>query len=276
MRLALLVLLSGCGFEPSAATPQDAAIAIPDIKPDMSIPVTWSVDGASGRGVPDSAQQWNELIANNGLSISPPDGLWLMQETGGPLVPTIGTVVLSGSNTNANTYQHAVQDWTRHAIATTANQSTTFGNSSSSELPDVSSKSMMILLYYATPNAPTQQSSIFFGGSGLGYAEVGIDAADHFKLTANSVTNTGTFAHGRDVVPIVMKLDIDHAQQVLYVDHEKISGVNSPLSSSRGLLLAAAVHPDPEGRWLYMAAWYGASAEMTDTQVNSLLTALGW
>ena len=269
------MLLNGCGFQPSAATPADSKI-VPDIKPDMGISVTWSVDAASGRGVPDSAQQWSELIANNGLSISSPGGLWLMQETGGPLVPTIGTVMLSDSNTNASTYQHAVQGWTRHAVATTANQSTTFGNSSSSELPDVSSKSMMILLYYATPNPPTQQSSIVFGGSGPGYAEVGIDSTDHFKLTANSVINTGSVAHGRDVVPIVMKLDIDHAQQVLYVDHEKISGVNSPLAGSRGLLLAAAAHPDPEGRWLYMATWYGASAEMTDTQVNSLLTALGW
>lgn len=254
----------------------DAPVVDPDVMPDTGLSVTWDLDGTSGHGVPNSAAQWQDLITNNALSITPPNGLWLMQAQSGPITPAIGAVMIPGTNTNAGTYRRAVPGWTRFAIATTANQNTAFGNNTASELPNVSTSSMTILAYYATPTPPNQTSSIVFGGSGGGFAEVGLDSASHFKLSVGSSNATGTVDHGTDVVPIILKMDVDHSQQVLYVDHEKIIGTYAPLASSRGLLLAAANHTAPEGRWLYMAAWYGAGAELTDAQVSSLLTALGW
>lgn len=277
MRLPLLVLVSGCGFQPqSAQLVVDAAVVDPDVMRDTGIFVTWDLDGMSGRGVPSSATQWQDLITNNALSMTPPNGLWLMQEQSGPIAPTIGAVMIPGTNTNAGTYRRGVPGWTRVAIATTANQNTAFGNNTASELPDVSTSSMTILVYYATPTPTNQTTSIVFGGSGGGFAEVGLDSANHFKLSVGSSNATGTVDHGTGVVPIILKMDVDHSQQVLYVDHEKVAGTYGSLASSRGLLLAAANHTSPEGRWLYMAAWYGAGAELTDAQVSSLLIALGW
>ena len=276
--VSLLLFLVGCGFQPGAALNDAETDAPADALVDGTAMVTWDVDSTSHKAVPSTTQQWADLISQKQLTIAPPMGLWLMQDTSGALVDSIGTVMLAPSNASASNYHHAVPGWTRDAIATIAGQNIAFGNNNNPSLPDVSSKSMTVLLYYATESIPFAESSIVFAGSGgvNSLAEVGIDTAGHYKFTVHGTATTGTISHGPAVVPVVLELDHTHGLQQLTVGQETFSPAYAALNSSTGLLLAAANHTDPEGRWLYMAAWYDSAAEMTTAQVSDLLTSLGW
>jgi hypothetical protein len=62
----------------------------------------------------------------------------------------------------------------------------------------------------------------------------------------------------------------------LITDRETIDVPNTALGSSRGIFIGSAGAPAPDGRWLYMAAWYGSAAEMDKSTIDALLGALGW
>src|SRR4051812_9009614 len=105
--LVLAVASSGCGFSPHA-TAVDAALPI-DTAADTLEPVTWTVDGTSGKRVPSSLKEWQDLIATRDLDASPPEHLWLAQETGGVLLDAIGGIVVGGQGNV--TYAKHLRGW---------------------------------------------------------------------------------------------------------------------------------------------------------------------
>jgi len=249
-----------------------------DAHSDASIDIPWAVDQTSGKACPANSSQWASFIEKKQLGISLPGGIWSLQDAGGTLVDDVGTTGLVPSNTDSSTYRQDVVGWSRLSVAASGGQNTTFSNNVAADLPDVSTTSMTVLLYYATAKAPSLTRSVLFAGSGTAAsaAEVGIDASSHFRFTVGATSAVGTVDHGTSVVPIILKLDHTHLQQRLTVDRELITFTYSALNSSRGLLLGAAHNQTPDGRWLYMVAWYGSAAELTDTQLDALQTALGW
>lgn len=86
-------------------------------------------DADSLKYLPETAEQWTELLSGTGLSN--PANLYLFQEASGNILDKIGSKDLSASGTLA--YQQNVPDWTRNAVATTVNvagqmKNTTFAN----------------------------------------------------------------------------------------------------------------------------------------------------
>ena len=174
-------------------------------------------------------------------------------------------------------YQQPVPGWTRRAVKSTDGSGVAFYNSTDASLPNVGSASMTVLMYYATQGNPAGTRSVLVAGCCAGYATVSIDPAKHYKLSVNTTgTATGSMDHGTEVIPIVLKLDHTNGRQAIITNRETIAPPNTQLGPYKGIYLAAANGAAPDGRWLYMAAWYATSAEMSDAQIAALISALGW
>jgi hypothetical protein len=266
---ALWMLALGCGFQ--HGTPADVVDATPE--PDTT-PVTWTVDVASGKACPADAAEWTDFIAARRLAIVVPDSLWLMQEDTGALTDSIGTVHLAPFS--VATYRTSVAGWSRLAISTHDGSAARFSNTSAPNLPQVSTTSMTVLMVFASASPPAVNRSVLFEGCCNGYAKLDLDPLNRFQFVVNSVNASGSVDHGADPIPVVMKLDVSGGRQVVITHREVIAAPYTQLSDSRGIFIGGANQLAPDGRWLYMAAWYGANAEMDDGVIHELLTALGW
>lgn len=271
VRLALLLaILGGCGFSISAEN-VDAPVDVPS-----DVPVTWAVDPTSGKPCPASAFEWQDFLSAKGLQIAPPDGLWLLQEANGVAADTIGTVNLMPFGTIG--YRLPVTGWSRSAIGLADNTVAGLSNMSAPSLPDVGFFSMTILVLVAFPSLPPAPRSVLFAGSGspMTFGQVNVDSARHFRLMIDATSATGSMDHGAAPIALVLKIDRTNSQQKIITKQETIAVPYSPLGSSRGLFLGGANDRAPDSRWLYMAAWYGGDAEITDAKVASLISALDW
>jgi hypothetical protein len=271
--VVLLLGLVACEFPHGERVADGPPIDVPiDLPPNAM----WTIDGMSGKSVPATSVEWIALIGAKGLTINPPDSLWLMQDASGALQDSIGSVDLAPGGTASAQYQQPITGWARRAIRSADGSGVVFANSTDAALPNLGSASMTVLMFYATAATPGGTRSIWVGGCCAGYATVFIDAARHFTLQANTSGNAGTIDHGSEVIPIVVKLDRLNMRQAVITNRETVAPAYTQLMPNKGLFLGAANGGAPEGRWLYMAAWYGANAEMNDAAIVALIKALGW
>jgi hypothetical protein len=277
VRAAGLVILTACGFELGSAS-IDART--PDVPIDMiDVTRSWTIDPESQKAVPANRAEWVDFIAANQLGIMPPDGLWLMQEAAAPLADSIGTIPLNTQGTTVM-YQRPVAGWSRLALASSPDSGNAIAhNNQNAGFPRIDQASLTVLALYATSTTPSANRTLLCGGccNEALLAHVFIDTQNRFHLTlAATGTAAGTMNHGTGPVPLVLKLDRTNMQQRLLTNLETITPPFTPLGNVRGIITGGAIQPTPDGRWLYMAAWYGANAEMTDVSIRSMLDAMGW
>jgi hypothetical protein len=272
-----LGLAAGCGFSPSIVT-ADAPPIVVDIRmPDTpTLMITWAVDPLSGKGVPESAAKWTELItANHLLAPAAPQHLWEMQETSGSLNDSIGGATLSPYLGPG--YDGAVSGWTRHAVTTSdtlANQG--FGSSS---IGDLDGTSYAMLMYVAIDTSPTSDRELAGIGANGDHRYVSLSPTQTFNAAGSGglVTVNGTIPTTTAVHPVLMEIAVSHSTYVIYTDEEKLeptwrstSGAGSLLNVGNATIGAAAAH------YLYGAVWSGAGSEFTDGDAKKLLQSLGW
>jgi len=235
------------------------------------------MDPMSGKGVP-TASQWSEMIQAKGLTMSPPDHLWLMQEASGNLADAIGSAALVPSISPRPTYANSVPGWSRIAVGTLDTQPNQgFGNATVGSLDGTSH---LLLLYVSLYATPSMESSICGIGNETDHRYVAVTAPPTiaFEGTGYAMSptvgamNPGTLAH-----PIVLAIDMSHSRYTVYSDLEKIAVAWRPPNSLGPLVTIgnAIIHGAP-ARYLYGAMWSGTKAELSDAAVKSLLEALGW
>jgi hypothetical protein len=254
--LLALTLFGACGFSvPSHQT--DAGPDTPDAPPD-TIVVKWAVDATSGKAVPANAVEWTDFLKAYGLAnLSAPSGLWLLQEPSGALVDSVGTVVLTPFG--GPLYQQPVAGWSRKGVATLDGMTMGFSNIGDASLPNMQTASMTVLALVELP-----------GPAPLGTRNLLI------ALATLSTAGVGTMDPGTTAAPVLLKVDVTHTQHHVVTRSETIVKSFTALGSSRGLFIGGASSPAPLGRWLYVAAWYGTKAEISDADAAKLLTSLGW
>jgi hypothetical protein len=242
----------------------------------------WSTDMMADKSVPVDANEWCNFIQAKGLNIATPDSVWSLQEMTPPAVLNDSISVVQLSPSNAPLYHQTVTNWNRFGVATSDGLASAFDNHTSSALPLVTNQSMMVLLMYGTTALPPAglTRTILVGGSGLGnpYAKVDVDSSNHLVLCVGSTCSTGGTAYPTTagaIIPVVLKLDRTHAQQHIITHREVITQSFIPLGQSQGIFIGGASDMAPAGVWVYMAAWYKSHAEIGDTDIQALITALG-
>jgi hypothetical protein len=239
---------------------------------------TWTVDPTSGKAVPASRVEWLSFIVANHLRVAPPDGLWLMQETGGDLADAIGSVTLAatGPMNGGPAYQQVVPGWSRRAVATHDGTIDAFGNPTSSALPSLATQSIALLMFYATATSPAAVRTIASAGNNTTFAEIVIDPNGHLGLVTGFNSMLGTATYGAAVTPIWLEVDTSGQRHEVITNVEAIVVQFVQLADGRGIFLGNVNNHAPDGRWLYMAAWYGVNAELADADIHAVITALGF
>jgi hypothetical protein len=272
VRALVLICLAACGFEHGALSGNNKD-ASPDVPDDVTR--TWTVDPTSGKAAPSTSSEWADFIAANALAIPAPDSIWLFDDASGAVTDREGTVDLASIGNTPASYRVTVSGWTRPAIGAPDAAGVAFSNTLDAALPTIGTSSLTVLLFYATATPPNGLRTVLVAGCCAGYVDVSIDSNAHFILSASGSQATGTTNHLGQVIPLIVKLDHSASRQVLIADKELLS-LTSALGNYKGIFLGAANHAAPDGRWMYMTAWYGPSAEISDEKLNALVTALGW
>lgn len=225
-------------------------------------------DATSNIYAPSSLAEWNTTIAVLGFGAAPAH-LYLCQEAGGDLIATLGAVNLVATNTP--TYQNTESGWSRKFVSGTASGAQFNGN-----LANPATTSLMFLTYMAFTGGAVLADVI--GETDNNGPKVQLVADNTKRVTAGGNLGSGATTAAGSVIPVVVQYDRTNGKTVLYTLDEKITAVYS--STAIGTLLRMiTARPAAAGnlaRYGYLAEFTGAGAEITTTQVKTMLTTLSW
>lgn len=230
-------------------------------------------DATSGIFVPASSVEWTTTMAAAGIGSGGPSALWLLQEASGNVADSIGSFTGTASGTGLS-YQQSVAGWSRKGVGLTDAGSGKFTNTAAG-LPSLATQSQLIIAYGIMTAASGQRNVVSAGGATQGHADIGATATFHpVAHVASASAGGSTDAHNR-VLPWVFKHNVTGSAQAVYTDTEKVVPAFNALAG-QGLTIGAAGNAAPTGTLLYLVSFFLGAAELTDAQVKTLLTTLGW
>lgn len=237
-------------------------------------------DATSMIYLPATAGQWNTLLAAANISTGNPSALHLPDlAAGGNLVDQIGTFTLTATGTL--TYQQSVSGWSTKGIATSTGVSGTLA-SIAAGLPDISTTSMLAVVYVLVPATVATFRSIYqFGPTFGSQAGALLSTSSNKRMRAIADPNflDGTDDATAQVRPFVLKVDRTAGACALYSDREKLAPALTVTPTGKAYTLGGdntmSFFPDAF-TYLYSAVFFAAAAEMPDAKVRTLLQTLGW
>lgn len=234
--------------------------------------LTWTKDATSGKGTPASLAEWNNVLITSGLSGKSPSMLVGCQEAAGNLADAITGINLTASGTGLS-YQNAVAGWSRKAVQTTDAGTGTFSSASAS-LPDISTTSMLVMIYEQLLAAPAATRSTLTMGTTVCDAEYTLTPRNRQVCGANNLIG-GVDPTGSVRCKFIL-IDRTAARTVLYTSQEKVTTTFGATATGKTLKMGAAGAASAGVAYLYLTAFFGAAAEMTDLQIKTLAATLGW
>lgn len=239
-------------------------------------PLAGVAKDASGIFCPANAAQWASILAVAGIGSGNPSLLWLLQEASGNAADSIGS--FTGTASGTLTYQSSSTGWSRKGIKTSAGVAGTIANTAAG-LPDVSTTSIMSLIYADLPGALGTTRTLKQLGTTFGNdITMQINNTPRLISIAGANSVTGTSNPGSAVRPLVLRSDRTNSRINGYSDQEKMTPAGLG-GTGKNVLLGGdntqTFFPDAVN-YLYCAVFTGAAAELTDAQVKTLLQTLGW
>lgn len=239
------------------------------IEGDTTLSVDTDRDAASGIRCPVNAYQWTTLLGYT------PTSLWLCQEASGNLTDTLAGQTLTAANTPL--YNQAMAGWTRTALALANGTGQRFAHATFANSATVS----LFILAYAGYNAATITAGnhlLVYGGNNDCSITNG-DTADERKVRyregANITEGANTLTTGT-IYPVGLLRNITGSAVRVYSDTEKLSPTYDVTAGTVLSLGCAAGTTSAPISYVYVVAWSGATAEMSDATIKAIYTALGW
>jgi hypothetical protein len=234
--------------------------------------LTWTKDAAAGKGTPANAAEWVSVLAASGVSVAAPASLWLMQEAAGNLTDTIGGITLTASGTGL-AYQQAVAGWTRKALTTTDAGTGTFASTSAS-LPDISTTSALLFAILQFNAAPAATRSVLTMGTTVVDCEITLTPRLRQVCGANNLN--GAVDPTGAVRGVWVRINRTAGNSVLYTTAEKVTPAFGATATGKQLKVGGAGAASANVSYLYLAQFTGANAELSDAQLKTIGTTLGW
>lgn len=235
----------------------------------------WEIDATSSKGVPASSASWSDFIAANGVPLSAPSNLWLMQESSGNLTDSIGGLTLTASGTVS--YQNAIPGWTRKGLGTTNGTAGKWGVASGSG-PNPSTTSVAVLLYVRIDNATAERGVLCFDDTTNDFVTVNVTAAGLLRgyIDTAGTSSVGNY-EGVATFPLLYVYDRTNSRARLYTSTEKVSPTYASVSADGAKFFGHTTVP-ATSMYLYGCWWTGANAEWLSTDANAkeFLQDLGW
>ena len=233
-------------------------------------------DATSSKYRPANTSEWTALMTAAVLATGNPSSTWPMQEASGNLADSIGTVTLTAAGASL-LYRQAVAGWSSLAL-TIPDGLANHNAQNTTTCPDISLTSVMLLLYVRMPAAAPAATRRFLRLDSTGVL-IPITTMPRLQCTTGGVGGTtvtgASDPTGGAVRPVVVVIDRTGGRAVLYTDQEKIIGT---VGTYTGIVLGigSSGGNSADSGFLYGAAFSGASAELSDAQVKTLLVTLGW
>lgn len=217
---------------------------------------------------PSSGAEWTTAIAALGFG-GVPTYAHNCQEASGNLAPAVGVVTLVADNTP--TYQGSEAGWTRKFVGGTASGAQFNGN-----LGDPAATSIMFIAYVALTGGIATADVL--GETDNNGPKFQLVSDNTKRIGAGGNIATGVTTTTGSVIPVIVQYDRTTPKTVLYTLDEKIVATYS--ASATGALLrmvtGRAGGAGNLARYGAFAEFTGAAAEITPTQVKTMLTTLGW
>jgi hypothetical protein len=226
-------------------------------------------DAASGLYVPIDAAEWDIVMAAAGIASGGPSSLWLLQEAASHPADSIGarTLTLNGSFS----YQQDVTGMTRKGIKPGENSASDYGVIGS---VNVAAESAILLGYIDSTNATDPASHRALYSLSDGTQSEGQITTGKVPRGVSGV-NVAAGATAMGLTPFVVKLDRSRSELAVYTLNNKIKPTyTAPAASTAAFLGGFANSSDTTHA--YLALFLGAAAELSDAQIKTLLTTLGW
>jgi hypothetical protein len=194
-----------------------------------------------------------------------------MQESNGNLADSIGSRPFNLGG-GSPVYQSTVTNWGRKSVKPRVGFTDYFGASNAA---DISTTSGMLLMIVRLNSAPSGQRMLMLQGYSGETNQVDINSSG--QLVARNKTNsaTGSVSQTNRTIIIVMKVDRSIPQIVVYNNgQETIKPTWSSPASGTTLDFGngAGAGSWPDASVLYGAYWTGSNAQMSDTQVATLMS----
>lgn len=246
-----------------------AGIGADPLSPDGDAPLAVTRDAASGIYVPIDSAEWDIVLAAAAIASGGPASLWLLQEAASHPADSIGarTLTLNGSFS----YEQAVTGMTRKGIKPGENSASDYGVIGSI---NVAAESALLLGYIDCTNAtdpagPRALYSLSDGTQSEGQITTG-------KVPRGvSGVNTAAGATAMGLTPFVVKLDRSRSELAVYTLDNKVKPTYTAPAASTAAFLGGFANSS-DSVHAYLALFLGAAAELSDAQVKTLLTTLGW
>jgi len=230
-------------------------------------------DATSGEYYPANNSEWTITMAAAGISSGNPSNCHQCQESSGNLADSIASLTLTAAG--SPTYAAAVSGRTRKKVANGTDGS---NNRFTATGADIATTSQLWMGMFDMPTAnPAAARTLMAFGTNATRA-----AAEVLTSGLLRDRSVGTTQDGSDLKSAVrpLALQLNRAASVVRArtNQDSLSVALDGTSAGTALTLwgIAGANLSPICGTLYLARFVGAAAELTTTQITTLLTTLRW
>lgn len=228
---------------------------------------------ASGQYTPANATEWATFMTAIGLGTGNPSLLWGMQESSGTIGDSIGAFTGNPTGT-VFTYATPVSGWSRVGLQFSGGGTNQVANVDTG-LPDLGTTSMMVLAYILPNSSGGLRDYFNIGTTKVRARQTNGTGFNNIMHGAN--TQSGTIVTNGQVHPFALRHNKTAGTSLLVTDlNEKLIPTFDVGVTGKSIQLGDATARCPSMVVLYLAAFFGAAAELTDAQLKTLLQGLGW
>lgn len=228
-------------------------------------------DPTSLKFFPADATQWATVFTVAGVPGASVTCNYNCQELSGNLLDNVGGVTLTLSGAG-HLFGQPVAGFSRTGVGTVDNTAgQKWLNSTTAPNPNTTSTIYYGVIGYPGVN-PAAARDVFANGGTLDHR---VSATGRITIiNGASTTGTGTVVGG--VHPIMLKHDITNSLFLAYTDQEKLAGTYAAVASNPMFAVGGQTAVPGDIVYLQLAIMAGASGELTDSQIKSVLQTLGW
>lgn len=233
-------------------------------------------DATSLKYIPQSSSEWTSLLSGSG--ISNPALLWMFNQTSGACLDQIGSINGTVSGPFAGpTYLTTVTGWaTKGILFHNGNNDKVVSNDTG--LPDVSTTSMLVLMWAEIPNVFRGLLNVGLRGNSpqqTAYAAP-VGSGNQFQVSTHAGQND-TFDADGGVHCLALQVNRAAPRVSLTTDSTQVTTTFDGSLNGKEICVGASDFGGGSGdaaggSVLYMAAWFGSAAELTLTQLTSLVS----
>jgi len=227
--------------------------------------VTVTQDAYSRKYCPATSAEWTELLS--GLSINNPSSWWLCQETSGNLAdsgPGARPVTVSGGPA----YFQTANGWARKGIKPTDGSATMYGIAT---IPNVNANSSMLLQMFSLNTVAAGSRALCRIGQSDTITT--LQVSNKLRGTRGANTSDGSLQNTGTLI-VLTKLDRANSVYGVYTRHEQIKPTWGLPGASTDLYVLGNAGAASDATLVYAAYWTGSDAEIADSKIATLFTAL--